>query len=357
MEDFAQELSKEKADQRNKLRKEYLAYIMKERFYPAKEKQFEEWPIVALKHEADRIDRIKNDPRKKKTAPNWSKYKKLIADLTSEYKRKKQELVDAKVDTATAIAKWSKQHTDEAYERLKKRRITVSDTSKKPDYKKLEQQIENLKTLLTSADNPILVSNQEEGKQLSSEEVKEKEAEYFTETIKKMGLKEESSVRLQDLFKKVLTKPASPSTSKISDIEPDQQKRQEQIEKETAEDVAAANDVIEKALKQMSDSLQLFTRPTSPNSSGNKSLPRNPLGLKVLKWMSDQKTHILTLVRSNGKVKYISRKEALGLSVEDLQDLLELSLCMDEDDSSSKDFEEEFKRQAKELLMRNKNPE
>ncbi|KAF5817432.1 hypothetical protein HanXRQr2_Chr02g0052931 [Helianthus annuus] len=40
-----------------------------------------------------------------------------------------------------------------------------------------------------------------------------------------MGLKEESSVKLQNLFKKVLTKPASPNTSEVTDIEPDQQKR------------------------------------------------------------------------------------------------------------------------------------
>ncbi|XP_021986119.1 uncharacterized protein LOC110882395 [Helianthus annuus] len=195
-------------------------------------------------------------------------------------KEKKQELVDAKVDTAIAIAKWTKQYTDETYERLKKRRITVSDTPKRPDYKMLEQQIDDLKTLLTSTDNPILVANQEKEKLLTSEEAKEKEAEYFTEAIKKMDLKEDRSAKLQDLAKKVLTKPASPNDSaEISDIEPDQQKRQEQIEKETAEDIAAANDVIEMAFKQMSDSLQLFTRPTSPNSSLNKSPPRNPLGM------------------------------------------------------------------------------
>ena len=201
------------------------------------------------------------------------------------------------------------------------------------------------------------MENQEKGKLLISEEEKEKEAEYFTEAIKKMDLKEDRSAKLQDLAKKVLTKPASPNTSDMTDIELDQKKRQEQIERETAEDIAASNYVIEMAFKQMSESLQLFTRPISSNSSENKSLPRNPLGSKVLKWMSDQKTHVLTLVRSNGEVKYISRKEALGLGVEDLQDLLELTLCRDEDDSSSKDFEVEFKRQVRELLMRNKNPE
>ena len=56
-------------------------------------------------------------------------------------------------------------------------------------------------------------------------------------------------------------------------------------------------------------------------------------------------------------MRHISRNQALGLSVEDLQDLLELTLCRDEADLSSKEFEEEFKRKAKELLMKNKNPE
>ena len=155
---------------------------------------------------------------------------------------------------------------------------------------KLEQQIENLRTLFKSVDKPIFMSNQEEGKQLTEEEVKEKEAEYFKDTIMKMGLKEDSSTRIQNLFKKILNCPASPNTATdMSEIE-----RQEQIEKETAEDIAAANKVIEEAFKRMSESLQVFTRPLSPNSSKNKSLPRNPFGLKILKWISDQKTHVLT---------------------------------------------------------------
>ncbi|KAJ0466893.1 hypothetical protein HanIR_Chr14g0677181 [Helianthus annuus] len=174
--------------------------------------------------------------------------------------------------------------------------------------------------MIKSADNPTLGSNQDEGKQLTEEEVKEKEAEYLKDTILKMGLKEDSSSKLQNLFMKVLNKPASLNTAKDkTEIE-----RQELIEQETAEDIAAADKVIEEAFKRMSESLHVFSRPSSLNSSENKSLPRNPLGLKILKWMSDQKTHVLTLVKANGEVKYISRKEALGLSVEDLQDLLEL---------------------------------
>ena len=110
----------------------------------------------------------------------------------------------------------SRQQTDEAYERLKKRKITVSSASKKREQMmKLEQQIENLRTLFKSADNPTLVINQEKGKQLSEEEVKEKEAEYFNDTITKMGLKEETLTKLQNLFRKVLNKPASPNTSTV----------------------------------------------------------------------------------------------------------------------------------------------
>ncbi|KAJ0859204.1 hypothetical protein HanRHA438_Chr13g0609761 [Helianthus annuus] len=159
MEEYAQELDKEKADQKKRLREQLLAFIMKEKFYSAEESQFKEWPLVALKHEAERIQRIKNDSSKKKNAPNWSKYKRLIADLTAEYKGKKKELVNAKMDTAEAISKWSRQQTDEAYERLKKKKKTASNASKKREQMtKLEQKIENLKTMLKSADSPTLGS-------------------------------------------------------------------------------------------------------------------------------------------------------------------------------------------------------
>ena len=67
----------------------------------------------------------------------------------------------------------------------------------------------------------------------------------------KMGLKEDNSAKLQNLFKEVLTKPASPNTTTgMTDIE-----RQELIEKETVEDITAANNVIEMAFKRMSESL------------------------------------------------------------------------------------------------------
>ncbi|XP_021971359.1 uncharacterized protein LOC110866520 [Helianthus annuus] len=79
---------------------------------------------------------------------------------------------------------------------------------------KLEQKIENLKTMLKSVDSPTLGSKQDEGKQLTEEEVLEKEAEYLKDTISKMGLNEDNSSKLQNLFKKVLNKPASPNTAK-----------------------------------------------------------------------------------------------------------------------------------------------
>ncbi|KAJ0615331.1 hypothetical protein HanIR_Chr02g0072911 [Helianthus annuus] len=96
----------------------------------------------------------------------------------------------------------------------------------------------------------------------------------------------------------------------------------------------------------------VITRPPSPNSLKIKTLPRNPLDSKTLKWKSDQKTHILTLLKSSGEVKHISRENALSLRVEDLQDLLELQLCRDENDEDSMNFELQFKGQVKELLMR-----
>ena len=95
-----------------------------------------------------------------------------------------------------------------------------------------------------------------------------------------------------------------------------------------------------------------MNRPASPNTSTNKHLPRNPPGSKIQKWETDKQTCVLTLLRSGGEVEKISREQALGLSLEDLQDLLDLPLSRDDEDTDALDFELQFKGQIRELLMR-----
>ena len=96
----------------------------------------------------------------------------------------------------------------------------------------------------------------------------------------------------------------------------------------------------------------VMNRPASPNTSANKHLPRNPPGLKIQKWATDKQTCVLTLLRFGGEVEKISREQALGLSLEDLQDLLDLPLSRDDEDTDALDFELQFKGQIRELLMR-----
>ncbi|KAJ0939400.1 hypothetical protein HanRHA438_Chr02g0060701 [Helianthus annuus] len=104
---------------------------------------------------------------------------------------------------------------------------------------------------------------------------------------------------------------------------------------------------------QLAETVKKLTiRPPSPNSSQIKLLPRNPLDSKILKWKSDKKTHVLTLLKSNGRVEHISRDDALGLGATDLQDLLELQLHRDEDDEDSLNFELQSKGKIREKLMR-----
>ncbi|MFS7929448.1 hypothetical protein Hanom_Chr04g00332661 [Helianthus anomalus] len=182
LEYYARDLSKEMSnrppepDLQTEMRKDLLELIMREKFYPAKVEQFKDWPLMALKSEVNRIERIKNDPGMKKSAPNWSKYKKAIADLALEYKRKKQELVAAKVGTAKAIAKWSRQYTDMAYERLERRRETDPTVPKKPTYKDKkaddpQQQALSLKTLFTSSNTTIIsFDHRKRQKQMEGEE-------------------------------------------------------------------------------------------------------------------------------------------------------------------------------------------
>ncbi|MFS7937499.1 hypothetical protein Hanom_Chr05g00428281 [Helianthus anomalus] len=96
-----------------------------------------------------------------------------------------------------------------------------------------------------------------------------------------------------------------------------------------------------------------MSRSSSPNSSQNKTLPRNPPDSKILKWKSDQKTHVLTLLKSSGEVMHLTREDALGLGVADLQDLFDFQLCRDDDDDEdSLNFELQFKGQISEKLVR-----
>ncbi|MFS7916714.1 hypothetical protein Hanom_Chr03g00180581 [Helianthus anomalus] len=309
LEDYARDLSKEMSNLppnpnlQKEMRQELLKLIMRDKFYPTKVEQFKDWPLIALKAEANRIERISYDPGMKRSAPDWSKYKKKIADLTLEYKRKKQELVTTKFGRAKAIEKWSRQYTNMVYAKLEKKRETDPTVPKKPAYrdKKVDepqQQALSLKTLFTSSDTSIIaLDHRKEQKQMEEEE-KAQEADIMKMALQRMIEENTDSEKPQDLAKRVITRPPSPNSSKI------------------------------------------------------KALPRNPLNSKILKWKSDQKTHALTLLKSSGEVKHISRENALGLCVADLQDLLKLQLCRDEDDEDSLNSELQFKWQTREMPMR-----
>ncbi|MFS7945918.1 hypothetical protein Hanom_Chr06g00529801 [Helianthus anomalus] len=146
LEDYARDLSKEmsnlppNADLQKKLRKDLLELIMNEKYYPTKVEQFKDWPLIALKAEVNRIERIKNDPQMKRYAPDWNKYKRTIADLTLEYKRKKAELVATKYGSAKNISKWSRQYIDMVYEKLEKLRETDHQRNQHTRTKRLMSQ-------------------------------------------------------------------------------------------------------------------------------------------------------------------------------------------------------------------------
>ncbi|MFS7890131.1 hypothetical protein Hanom_Chr00s000007g01615181 [Helianthus anomalus] len=141
LEDYARDLSKEMSNLplypnlQKEIRQDLLELIMRDKFYRAKVEQFKYWPHIALKAEASKIERIRNDPGMKRSAPDLSKYKKKIAELTLEYKTKKQELVVAKYGTAKAISKCSRQYTNMVYVKLEKRREIDPIVPKKQAYR------------------------------------------------------------------------------------------------------------------------------------------------------------------------------------------------------------------------------
>ncbi|MFS7911863.1 hypothetical protein Hanom_Chr02g00123101 [Helianthus anomalus] len=76
LEDYARDLSKEmsnllpEANLQKEMRKDLLELILREKFYTAKVEQFNDWPLIILKSEANRIKRIKNDPGMIRSALN-----------------------------------------------------------------------------------------------------------------------------------------------------------------------------------------------------------------------------------------------------------------------------------------------
>ncbi|MFS7914131.1 hypothetical protein Hanom_Chr02g00149771 [Helianthus anomalus] len=161
LEDYARDLSKEisnlppDADLQVDLKEDLITLIMSEKNYPAKAEQFQDWPLIALKAELKRIERIKNDPGMRRTTPNLSIFSKKIDDLTLEYKRKRAELVAAEYGTTRQIARWSKQNIDQTYRRLEELRKKDPTATKKPVYKttdKPKQQVFTSEPLFTSSD-------------------------------------------------------------------------------------------------------------------------------------------------------------------------------------------------------------
>ncbi|MFS8018624.1 hypothetical protein Hanom_Chr15g01394181 [Helianthus anomalus] len=114
LEDFARDISKKMSnlppnvDLQKELRKDLIELIMRHKPYQAYEHQFKDWPLTALKEEANRCERMKNDHLMRKTTRNWNKFKKFAADVALEYKRRRAELVVAKYGTAKATGRWSR---------------------------------------------------------------------------------------------------------------------------------------------------------------------------------------------------------------------------------------------------------
>ncbi|KAJ0588434.1 hypothetical protein HanIR_Chr04g0174611 [Helianthus annuus] len=186
--------------------------------------------------------------------------------------------------------------------------------------------------------------------------------------------------RLEELRRKDPTAPQKPDYSKagvskgLSKLQPKRttapagtaiykRRRQSQLSAETVQDILTGNAIVKKGillmlkeeseLEQSASTAQpVMNRPASPNSSTNKNLPKNPSGSKIQKWKTDKQTHVLTLLRSDGEEKKLTREQALGLSLEDLQDLLDLPLSRDDDDTDALTFELQFKGQIRELLLR-----
>ncbi|MFS7962552.1 hypothetical protein Hanom_Chr08g00728001 [Helianthus anomalus] len=234
---------------------------------------------------------MNNDPLVKKTVPNWKKSKQVDPDDALRFKRMRAELVAVGYGPTRLIARWSKLNVEETYINLEEHRKKDPLVSQKPVYPE------------TTAGRP-----------------------QQTHAFKKFSLS-------SDLPTNALN----------------QLKRQ----KQTDEEDEHLDDVANQLTAQLAKTIKrLASRPHSPNSSQITLVPRKPSDPKIPKWNSSSDTHVLTLLRSDGNFERIIRKDAYGLSADDLQELLNLQLERDEEDTYYLDFELQFKGQILEMLMR-----
>ncbi|MFS7963378.1 hypothetical protein Hanom_Chr08g00737371 [Helianthus anomalus] len=300
LEQFAKNVCQQISERADKsLRKDYIENIMTYKKYKGDKHMYKCWTIPELEKEVARIhERIKN--KVKQSPPR--KFKQIEDDKALELKRMKEELIIAEYGSRNSVSKWGEDRVRATYKRLEELRKKDPSVPQKPDYNKAE----------------------------------------VSKRPPKLQAKRTSAPTGAAIYKR---------------------RSQKQLDAETTQELIAGDDLVKEGIKRMIEETldmnkyastvqPVMNRPASPNSSTNKNLPRNPSGSKVLKWKTDKQTHVLTVFRSDGEVKKLTREQALGPSLEDLQDLLDLPLSRDEDDTDALTFELQFKGQIRELLLR-----
>ncbi|MFS7995871.1 hypothetical protein Hanom_Chr12g01123151 [Helianthus anomalus] len=289
LERFAKNVSQQISERAAEtLKNDYIESIMAHKKYKGERYMYKEWTVPELENEAARIqDIIKR--KVTHTPPDWAKFKKNVPDKQVELKRMKEELVAADFGNKRQIARWKEDVVRTTYKRLEELRKKDPNVPQKPDYPEAEVSKRPSKLQIRRATAPTgtTIYKRRIHKQLKGETIQEmmKGDDLVKEGIKKMIIKS-------------------------------------------------------LGLGQTANTAQpVMNRPASPNTSANKHLPRNPPGSKIQKWETDKQTCVLTLLRSGGEVEKISREQALGLSLEDLQDLLNLPLSRDDEDTDALDFE------------------
>ncbi|MFS8016625.1 hypothetical protein Hanom_Chr15g01370761 [Helianthus anomalus] len=302
LERFAKNVSKQISERATEtLKKDYIESIMFYKRYKGERHMYKEWIVPELEAEAERIqDMIK---RKVTHTPlDWAKFKRNVPDKQLELKRMKEELVAADFGTKRHVARWKEDMVRSTYKRLEELRKKDPTIPQKPDYPEAEvsKRPPKLQIRRTTAPTGATIYKRRSRKQLDAESLQELMA---GDDLVKEGI--------QKMIREALKVKQSATTAQ-----------------------------------------PVMNRPASPNTSANKHLPRNPPGSKIQKWVTDKQSCVLTLLRSGGEVKKISREQALGLSLEDLQDPLDLPLSRDDEDTDALNFELQFKGQIRELLMR-----
>ncbi|MFS7950832.1 hypothetical protein Hanom_Chr07g00587841 [Helianthus anomalus] len=138
LEEFSKNLCQKLSERGDEsLRKEFLDHIMKFKKYKGEKYMYIDWSSKDLEKELERIHTMIKD-KVKETPPVWSKYKKNVPDKALELRRMKEELITADFGSKNQVMRWKEDKVRASYKVLEVLRKKNPKVPQKTNYPEAE---------------------------------------------------------------------------------------------------------------------------------------------------------------------------------------------------------------------------